>query len=179
VALLLAVAIYLSCRGLNATGKVAELRAADVHDAKLKVLEDKMLRLESEAAVQSNRAEAAEAKYVDEKATNEPLRMQIEKMIGAEIIMQSELDKKRQKNAEMDSEAIAKMKTELDELKSSLADVEKEKIHLGDELAALREEMRNKQPDDTVKTNSAPDQLKEIIEILEEKKSDGDDGSSL
>lgn len=152
------------------TKKVVESDEVCIRDARLKAAREKVALLEHEATAQSNRADAAEANCRDEKEANEPLRKQIEKMIGEKIILTAELDKKKQEIQNIVQDSAGMTNTDLADLVSRLSDAEKEKTRLGDELEALRKELDERQPEEIEKADSRSDELNKIIEILEENK---------
>jgi hypothetical protein len=92
-------------------------------DAQISELERKIEMIGQEVAVQSNRADAATSKCADQKSMNEQLRKQIEKMIGEEIALKAETEKKKQEI----SAATEKARVEIEDLKNRLSDIEKEK----------------------------------------------------
>jgi hypothetical protein len=120
---------------------------ADGRDAKIFQLEQKIESIKLDVAAQSNRADAAAAKCVEQKDMNEQLRKQIEKMIGEEIALKAETEKKKQEI----SSAAEKAKGEIDDLKDRLLDMEKDKKGRAGDLESVRKDMEQTEPQATDK----------------------------
>jgi peptidoglycan hydrolase CwlO-like protein len=111
-------------------------------DATISGLEQKIESVRLEVTAQSNRADAALAKCTEQKDMNEQLRRQIEKMLGEEIALKAETEKKKQEI----SATAEKAKAEIDDLKNRLTDVDKDKKGKTPELESVRKDMEQTEP---------------------------------
>jgi peptidoglycan hydrolase CwlO-like protein len=135
------------CWRAGSSGEAAKVRnepsAVDNRDAKITGLERKIESVSLEVAAQSNRADVADSKCAEEKDMNEQLRKQIEKMIGEEIVLKAETEKKKQEV----NTTVERAKAEMEDLKNRLLDMEKEKKGRGTDLESVRKDMGQTEPD--------------------------------
>jgi chromosome segregation ATPase len=111
-------------------------------DARISELERRIESIGPEVAAQSNRADAAVSKCADEKNMDEQLRKQIEKMIGEEIALKAETERKKQES----NVAAEKARVEIEALKNRLLDIKREKKGGGGDLESLRKDMEQTEP---------------------------------
>ena len=141
------VSAVLLCWRSGRSGEMAQARTEPGpiagSDARISELERKLVNIGIEVASQSNRADAAASKYADEKDVNEQLRKQIEKMIGEEIALKAETERKKQEI----SAAAERTKGEIEDLKNRLLDIEKEKKRRTAELESVRKDMEQTEPE--------------------------------
>jgi uncharacterized small protein (DUF1192 family) len=101
-------------------GADAGREVTEAQNHRIKSLQEECARLSKEIQAQSNRTDAAEAQWREEKDTHDPLRKQIEKMIAQDITLKAEAQKKQEELEKANSQLAADLEAarkELDALK--------------------------------------------------------------
>jgi len=133
--------LYLQTDRESGRHRTRELyRQLDAVLTKEKTLRDERDRLSQEATALSARTRAAETRYAEERATNDPLRQQLEKMTARQIANSNDLErhandlKTTREALAAANERLGKLDAENQSLKGTIPNLE---TNLRDKTAAL------------------------------------------